>query len=194
MIAPLRLDIGCGKNKKAGFTGVDAIGFDGVDIVADVVKLKKGVQPWRTLLRPTSEEIFEPWMWETDSVEEIHSSHFVEHLTRAERVHFFNEAWRVLKPEGKLTVVVPHWASNRAYGDPTHDPMPVAEFAFYYLSPEWRAVNAPHDSFLKCNFVATWGYSMHGDLLVRAQDYQQFALQWLKEAAQDMHATLVAKK
>ena len=175
---PIRLDIGCGKNKRPGFIGVDQYAMDGVDVVMDVRQR---------------------WVYEDDSVEEVHCSHFVEHLTAQERVAFFNELYRVLKPGAKATIITPHWASNRAYGDPTHQWPPVAEMAFYYLSKEWRSTQAPHtdkqynpDGF-SCDFQATWGYGMRQDLMVRNQEYQQFALANYKEAAQDLHATLVKR-
>ena len=165
----MKLDLGAGKNKRDGFIGVDCRAFDGVDQVVD---------------------LRQPWPWENESVEEVHSSHFVEHLTASERIHFVNELYRVLKNGAKATVIVPHWNSNRAYGDLTHQWPPVSEFWFYYLSKAWREQNAPHNDAYTCDFQATWGYSMHPDLVVRNQDYQQHALQFWKEAAQDIHATL----
>ena len=165
----MKLDLGAGKNKRDGFIGVDCRAFDGVDQVVD---------------------LRQPWPWENESVEEVHSSHFVEHLTASERIHFVNELYRVLKKGAKATVIVPHWNSNRAYGDLTHQWPPVSEFWFYYLSKAWREQNAPHNDAYTCDFQATWGYSMHPDLVVRNQDYQQHALQFWKEAAQDIHATL----
>ena len=173
-----KLDIGCGKNKKEGFTGVDQYAMEGVDVVCD--------------LRKT-------WDFEDSSIEEVHSSHFVEHLTADERVHFYNELYRVLKPGAKATIIAPHWASNRAYGDPTHQWPPVAEMSFYYLSKDWRATQAPHTDKkwnakgYDCDFEATWGYSMHPMLGARNQEFQQFALQMYKEAAQDTIATLTKK-
>ena len=165
----MKLDLGAGKNKRDGFIGVDCRAFDGVDQVVD---------------------LRQPWPWENESVEEVHSSHFVEHLTASERIHFVNELYRVLKKGAKATVIVPHWNSNRAYGDLTHQWPPVSEFWFYYLSKAWREQNAPHNDAYTCDFQETWGYSMHPDLVVRNQDYQQHALQFWKEAAQDIHATL----
>jgi hypothetical protein len=112
-----------------------------------------------------------------------------------ERVHFVNELYRVLKMDGKATLIAPHWASCRAYGDPTHRSV-VSEFWFYYLSDEWRAANAPHTDAqylpggFACNFLATWGYTMRGDLATRNQEYQQFAMQNYKEVCQDIVATL----
>ena len=175
----MKLDLGAGKNKKEGFLAVDHIQFDGVDIVADLKQ---------------------KWPWEDNSVDEIHASHVLEHFERRERVHFMNEMWRVLKKDAKATIITPHWASNRAYGDMTHCWPPVSEMFFYYLDKGWRKVNCPHDDSefspegYNCDFNATWGYSLHPSLPVRSAEYQQNALQFWKEAAQDIHATLLARK
>ena len=142
----------------------------------------------------------EAWPWDDNSIEEIHASHFLEHLTQTERAHFMNEAYRVLQPGGKVTVITPHWASNRAYGDITHKWPAVSEMFFYYLKREWRESQAPHtdkkwnpDGF-SCDFDATWGYSFSPDLASRHPEHVQFALQNYKEAAQDTHATLAKSK
>ncbi len=70
----IKLDIGCGKNKTKSndqfpFTGVDVLAFDGVDLVLDV--------------RQT------PWPWADESVDEVFSSHFLEHLDGDERICLF---------------------------------------------------------------------------------------------------------
>lgn len=173
---PLKLDLGCGPNKREGFDGVDSIAFDGVDWVAD---------------------LNQPWPWADNSVEEVNCSHTLEHFDGTERVHFANELYRVLVPGGKAIITTPHWASNRAYGDPTHKWPPVAEMWFYYLSKDWRKENAPHtdvahsDKGFNCDFVATWGYNLHPELNLRNQEFQQYAVGFYKEAAQDLIATLV---
>lgn len=176
----LRLDFGSGPHPREGFEGVDQYPFDGkVKHVLNLTEL--------------------PWPWADNSVDEAHASHFIEHLTARERVQFCNELYRVLKPGAKCSIIIPHWASCRAYGDPTHQWPPVSEFWFYYLSREWRAANAPHsdranwsDGF-DCDFEATWGYSLRPDLLVRNQEYQQFAAMNYKEACQDIAATLTKR-
>src|ERR1051326_1395589 len=80
----LKLDLGCGPNKKPGFLGVDRRAFDGVDVVTDLTG---------------------PWPWADQSVEEIHMSHVLEHFTGKERVHIFNEMHRVLIKGGKATII-----------------------------------------------------------------------------------------
>jgi len=174
--APLRLDLGSGPNKKAGFLGVDAIAFPGVDVVCNLAD--------------------KAWPWDDASVEEAHASHFIEHLDAMQRVHFFNELHRVLKPGAKCTLITPHWSSCRAYGDPTHKWPPVSEFLWYYLKADWRAGNAPHTDAkylpggFACNFEVTWGYSLEPGIATRNQEYQQMAIQYYKEACQDTIATL----
>lgn len=177
---PIRLDIGCGKNKKPGHIGLDIRAFDGVDVVLNVGR--------------------EKWPYEDGAVTEVHASHFVEHLDAFERIHFVNECYRVLIPDGKATIITPHWSSGRAYGDLTHQWPPVAEMWYYYLDPKWREINAPHTDIrwnpngYKCHFDCTWGYALHPTLLVRNAEFQQWALNFYREAAQDLHATLTARK
>jgi ubiquinone/menaquinone biosynthesis C-methylase UbiE len=168
----VKLDIGCGPNKKVGFTGIDAIKFDGVDIVHDVRKA--------------------PWPFKSSSVTEVHCSHFLEHLTGEERIGFFNELYRVMKPGAKGNFIVPHWGSGRAYGDPTHRWPPVVEMSFYYLSKDWRAANAPHVGFT-CDFEVTWGYSVTPEFSARSQETQAFAVNHYRESAADMTFTVVRK-
>jgi len=169
--ALVRLDLGCGKTPRDGFEGVDMRDFG----QKHTVDLRKR------------------WPWKDSSVDEIHCSHFVEHLDAAERIHFVNEMYRVMKPTAKATVVAPHWASTRAYGDLTHRWPPVAEFWFYYLNREWRTSNAPHNDEYTCDFEVTWGYALHPALVSRNQEFQTNALQWYKEAAQDIVATFVKR-
>lgn len=205
---PLRLDIGCGKNKKAGFLGIDQYDFDGVDIVADLrhsswvaTRTAESVRARMELL--DGQDKF--YRFATGSVDEVHCSHFLEHLTNLddkwERVNFFNELYRVMKPGAKCQLIFPHWASSRYYGDPTHKEA-FSEFGFYYLKREWRLDqnNAPHADIsvnphgYACNFEATWGYGLHPHLLTRNTEYQMHALSFWKEAATDMIATLTACK
>lgn len=175
----IKLDVGCGPNKRNDWVGIDQFSFPGVDHVHDV---RSG-----------------PWPFEDNSVEESQASHFVEHLTnfgdKWERVHFFNELWRITVPNGKCTLVFPHWASNRFYGDPTHKE-PLSEMSFYYLDPVWREANAPHtdqkwnEHGYNCHWACTWGYYLHQSLNVRNPEYQEFAKAFFKEACQDMVVTM----
>jgi SAM-dependent methyltransferase len=184
---PLKLDLGCGKNKVApDFIAVDSLDFPGVDLVLDLTAKESSVQNADFSVT----HVYKKWPWADNSVDEIHASHFMEHLKADERIHFINELYRVLKPGCSAKVIVPHWASCRAYGDLTHAWPPVSEFFFYYLSKEWRDSNAPHNTDYNCNFAATWGYSLNPALLTKNQEHQSYALANFKEAAQDIISTL----
>lgn len=195
----IKLDIGCGTNKYKGpkgdatdWVGLDCVKFDGVDHIFNIGR--------------------ERWPFADNSVEEGYSSHFVEHLTAFERIHFANELCRVLIPKGKCKLIFPYWGADRAYGDPTHQWPPMSPFWFNYLSREWRLdqKNAPHTDAkywkgaidgqfdpggFTCDFESTpaWGVGMHPLLASRNQEFQQFAMAWYKEAVQDIHVTLVKR-
>jgi len=150
---------------------VDARQFDGVDLVVD---------------------LRQPWQWESDTVDEVHCSHFLEHLTGQERIHFFNELYRVMKKGAKGQIIVPSWKSSRAYGDVTHQWPPVVEMFWYYLDRKWRDANAPHVP-LECDFDATWGYAIQHPWNLKTQEAQAFAINHYHEVTADMIATVTKR-
>jgi hypothetical protein len=117
----------------------------------------------------------------------------VEHLQPEERIHFANELHRVMKKGAKAQIITPHWASCRAYGDMTHVWPPVSEFWYPYLNAAWRSGNAPHETRYTCDFDHTYGFGINPALQCRAQEYQQHALQFFKEAAMDLVATVIKR-
>ena len=169
----VRLDLGCGKNKKEGFTGVDSRPFEGVAVVCNLGS--------------------DPWPWDHSSVDEAHCSHMLEHLTPKERIHFVNELHRVLKPGSKAAIITPHFGSVRAYGDLTHQWPPVVSFWYLYLNAEWRKTNAPHNDEYTCDFDHGYGFGLHPTVQTRNQDYQNYAVIHLLEGAQDLHVTLTKR-
>lgn len=176
---PAKLDLGCGPHKKEGFWGVDSRTFEGVDEVANLTS---------------------PWPWDSDSIEEIHMSHVLEHFTGDERVHIFNEMYRVMKKDAKALIITPYWCSNRALGDFTHQWPPVSEMLYYYLDKNWRAANAPHcdkqwnPKGYECDFLCSWGYNSHPLIAAKHSEAQIFAWTFYKEAAQDLICTVSPRK
>ena len=154
---PLYLDLGCGKNPRVdkdaagnivrAFEGVDCINFGQQHVI----------------------DLRQPWPWADDSVDLVWSCHFFEHLEVAERVHFINELYRVLKwgpsPDGgpRAQIVVPSGTNFCAYGDPTHKWPPVFDWAANYWWKQWRDQNAPHAD--KANNPEL-GYSSDFDFVV----------------------------
>ncbi len=172
--AELKLDLGTGDGSKKpeGFVGVDMLPGKLVDVVHDLRN---------------------PWPWKDDSVDQVQASHLIEYLKPAERVHFVNELHRVLKVGAKATLWTPYWASCRAYGDLAREWPPISEDWFPFLNKAWRAQWNPNGPPYTCDFDHTLGYSMHQAIHARNQEYQQHALMWFKEAAQDLICTLVKK-
>lgn len=82
----MKLDIGCGKQKRPGFIGVDLVEGEEVDYVVDV---RNGL----------------PFL--DGEVEEIFTSHFLEHLTGSETQKLLKECYRVLKESGTMEIIVP---------------------------------------------------------------------------------------
>jgi predicted SAM-dependent methyltransferase len=81
----LKLDIGCGGNKKQGFLGVDIKSGEQVDFVMDVCKLE----------------------FEDNSVDEIFSRRCIQHVEDDKKA--FSEVFRVLKPNGVFILEVASW-------------------------------------------------------------------------------------
>lgn len=168
----LKLDLGCGKSKRAGFLGVDSRPFEGVDVVAD---------------------LSQTWPWPDNSVAEVNASHVLEHLKAPERIHFANELHRVLVKGGKATIATPHAFSVRAYGDLTHEWPPVVTFWYLYLNKAWREQNAPHNDLYTCDFDHGYGFGLHPTVQARNIEYQNYAVVHLVEGAQDLVVTLTKR-
>jgi predicted SAM-dependent methyltransferase len=60
MVNELKIDLACGVHKKPGYYGIDSESVIGVDCVMDLQQY--------------------PWDIESDSVEDIHCSHYIEHI------------------------------------------------------------------------------------------------------------------
>ena len=160
----IRLDIGCGKTKQDGWVGIDQIDF-GQKLVHDV---RNGLP-----------------MYKDNSVDEVRSSHFVEHLTGSERVAFFNELYRAMKVGATAQIITPNWSHACAYGDPTHQWPPMSPWYPLYMNKAWREVNAPHTGF-DCDFdhvvAGSWDPSIEG----RNPEYKQSAMNTQLNAWRDL--------
>ena len=93
--APIKLDLGCGAKKKEGYTGVDMVDF-GQEIVFDV---RNGI--------PVPD----------DSVEDLFSSHFVEHLEERDIFMLFSEFLRICKDGAEIKIICPEASTEEAYFD-----------------------------------------------------------------------------
>ena len=95
---PVKLNLGCGPNRKDGWVNVDLF-----DPKADLQL-----------------DLREPWPFPANSVSYIYSEHVFEHFeVHVEVPHVLGEALRVLEPGGIFDVAVPDTEPPlKAYGDP----------------------------------------------------------------------------
>lgn len=95
----VKLDLGSGPTKKDPYSiTIDILDYPEVDIVGDVFDILAS--------------------FPANSVDEICTSHFLEHVVDLSRI--LAEIARVLKPNGVLDVVVPHFSNPYYYSDSSH--------------------------------------------------------------------------
>ncbi len=107
----LKLNVGGGERPKPGFFNVDVVNLPGVDVLAD-------------LNEPLSD-------LPADSVDEVYTRHTLEHIPRL--TELMGELHRVLRPGGRLEVIVPHFSNPYGYSDPTHVRF-FGLYSFFYFS------------------------------------------------------------
>lgn len=96
----IKIDIGCGENKHNGCIGIDIDRESNADIIASALEL------------PLNDA----------SVDEVYSSHLVEHFLPEDAQKFFDEVYRVLRPEGVANIKIDReWSEKRLFTkDNTH--------------------------------------------------------------------------
>ena len=109
------LDIGAGENRQAGFVTLDRRPLPNIDIVHDL-------------------ESF-PYPLPNECCLTIIGSHIIEHLSPKVTIDFFNELWRIIKPNGQLALSTPYAGSPGFWQDPTHC-NGFSEVTFLYFDPK----------------------------------------------------------
>jgi SAM-dependent methyltransferase len=110
----LKLDLGCGTTKRdASYVGVDVLAAPGVDVVGDAMEVLRALPD--------------------DRVEEIYSSHFLEHVD--DLPSLVREVARVLVVGGRCTGAVPHFSNPYYHSDPTHR-RPFGLYTLSYLAED----------------------------------------------------------
>lgn len=124
----LELGVGRSRSVKDAIT-IDKLDFPEVDIVADL-------------------ELGLPFL-EDNSVDEIHSFHFLEHVNNLE--FLMTEIYRVLKKGGKNIGAVPHFANPYFYSDYTHKAY-FGLYTFSYFSKQKHFERAVPDFYNSTNY------------------------------------------
>ncbi|MGH9935000.1 MAG: class I SAM-dependent methyltransferase, partial [Blastocatellia bacterium] len=107
-----RLNVGCGHQRREGWIGIDIVATEAADIVRDITR---GLP------------------FDDASVDEIYCDNVLEHIgPSADFIFVLNEFYRVLKPGGVATIIVPDGRSQAAWQDPTHVRAFVPRSALYW--------------------------------------------------------------
>ena len=95
----MKLNLGCGPDRKEGYVNVDKFQQYNPDQLADLNEF--------------------PYPWDDNSVDEVFMSHILEHLDDQQKV--LEEIYRILKKGGKLKLIYPFWNNiNRDSFGHTH--------------------------------------------------------------------------
>ena len=180
-----RLDLACGDNKKEGYKGIDVAKTDTVDYVVDLQQF--------------------PWPIESESVEEINCSHYIEHIPHS---NYQGELNKVLdesntfeefklnlknkKPEvdGFIKFI------NEVYrilkpGGKVHIVAPyytsyrafgdpthvryIADSSLWYLSKTWMTDNGLSHYGIECDFDIKVSYYITNELTLKSEEVRQKA-------------------
>jgi SAM-dependent methyltransferase len=170
----IKLDLGCGEFKKKDYFGVDILQIPEVDLVFDLFTF--------------------PWPWADGSIEEINCAYLYQLVPANLRVKFVQEAYRILKPGGKLFIIVAHDSSYRSIVDPRTQWPPIVEQSFAIFEKEWRARNKYDDKSVTCDFTPVIGYTMTDpNWVTKHDDAKGFAVKHYRNVVDDLHATLIKK-
>jgi len=105
-----KLNLGCGKDIKKGWTNLDNIKLKGVDIIHDINKF--------------------PYPFKDNEFDEILCSHILEHVE--DIIQTLRELHRITKNKGKIKIRSPHFSSGVGYWDLTHKRL-FSYFSFDYF-------------------------------------------------------------
>lgn len=93
------LELGCGNRKRnPAAIGIDMLDYPEVDMVGDIYEVLNSFPSGR--------------------VDEVQSHHFVEHVPDVPRL--LGELARIVKPNGSVVFVAPHFSNPYFFSDPTH--------------------------------------------------------------------------
>jgi SAM-dependent methyltransferase len=174
-----KLNVGCGRDIRAGYVNLDIVPFREVDLICDL-------------------DAF-PYPFADNEFDEVFCQHVLEHVT--DLVRAVEELHRILKPGGLLKVIGPYFASHMAFTDPTHKHfMTYGTFDFlaHYSEVQFRVVKR-WIKFLSggrenLEFMRSKAYSWPIDLVINVAPviYERFFFYYLP--ASEIHYLLQAIK
>jgi len=116
----VKLNLGCGRRPRDGWTNLDRCDLPGVDVVHDL------------------EDHTRPLPFAGDTVAEILGVDLIEHI--ADPLALMQELWRVATPDAVCRFELPYGSSDDAWEDPTHvRPYFYNSWLFFAQPTYWRA-------------------------------------------------------
>jgi ubiquinone/menaquinone biosynthesis C-methylase UbiE len=113
----VKLNIGCGKRKVAGYINCDIDERVGPDVLFD---------------------ISQGWPFKDNSAKVIKAENILEHIAGEDLIGTMREIHRVLKPGGRLEAIVPYWTGRWAVADPGHKTLWNEYMLRWFIDPEYR--------------------------------------------------------
>jgi SAM-dependent methyltransferase len=113
-----KLNIGCGRDIRAGWVNIDGADLPGIDFTVDLDACGSTPLPLPD-----------------DHFEELELIHVLEHLRNP--LPLMQELWRVAAPGARLFVKVPHAGHDDAWVDPTHVRAVTPQTFAYFGQPKY---------------------------------------------------------
>jgi len=133
-----------------------------------------------------------PWPYEDNSVDELTCAGVFEFVRGKHRGTFMDEAYRVLKPEGKMAIAVPYWNTARGFQDFRYEWPPLCEQSFLYFNKGWREQNNLKLD-LKCDFDFTYGYTPDPETAARNEESRSFYIKHYTNCVDALHLMLTKR-
>ncbi|MDO8534620.1 MAG: methyltransferase domain-containing protein [Xanthobacteraceae bacterium] len=119
--APVRLNLGAGRDTLSGWVNVDQTALPGIDVIADLNRCREVPLPFADA-----------------SVDDLRMYHVIEHLT--EPLPLMQELHRIAKPGAKITIRTPYGSNDDAWTDQTHVRAYFLDSWGFFSQPyQWRS-------------------------------------------------------
>lgn len=166
----MKINIGCGDNKRNGFVGLDLYKTSATDMVVDLFRF--------------------PWPLESDSIEEVYCAHFFERVPKGLRAKFMEELHRVMKFGAKATFITA--CGDRAFQDATFEWPPIVAGSYLYYNKKWREDNHLQHGYydISADFDFSYAHALVPSIASKDDEFKEFAVHHYNNAVADLHAVL----
>lgn len=182
----LKVNIACGQQQLEGFTNMDIVRMDHVDVVHDALSF--------------------PWPFADHSVFEFRCEHFVEHIPhqlfdengslsrKNGLILFMEEVYRCLMPGGIIQILAPYYTSIRAHQDPTHCRY-VTDMTFEYFNRKGlTGAGLDHYEFSGDFEIMHRRHILDPEYVPMADEARRWAMRHYWNVVQDFEITMRALK